>query len=157
MNNNHLNPRKKKHSSSIGRNVQKRAEKLSSRRESTVWDRKITSMIARETVLTLEHLRQIQAFHEKQAKELLQTECDIGTELLQMEARTPRYSQHRFPEREKIHRQLQRLGEEKRRLDTTHHERVQTLETRLLALLEKHSQLDMEKWKSNESRENWNP
>jgi hypothetical protein len=154
MENHHSAPRKEKHSFSIRKSVRKRAEELSSRRESTAWNRKIPSMIARETILTLEHLKQAQTLLVKQKEELLQTECDIGTELLQMEARTPRYFQHRFPEREKFHRRLQRLGEEKRRLDAIHHERTQTLETRLLALLEKHSQLDMEKWKSNESRGN---
>jgi hypothetical protein len=147
MENHHSISRKEKHSFSIRKSVRKRAEVLSTRREATAWNRKIPSMIARETVLTLEHLRQAKAFHEKQAMQLLQTECDIGTELLQLKARTPRYSSYRFPEREKLNRRLQRLGEEKRRLDSIHQDRVQTLETKLLSLLEKHSQLDMEKWK----------
>jgi hypothetical protein len=147
MEKHHSIPREEKQGFSIRKSVRKRAEALSTRREATAWNRKIPSMIARETVLALEHLRQTKAFHEKQAKQLLQTECDIGTELIQLEARTPRYSLYRFPEREKLNRRLQRLGEEKRRLESIHQEQVQTLETKLLSLLEKHSQLDMEKWK----------
>jgi hypothetical protein len=154
MENHHSIPRKEKHNFSIRKSVRKRAEALSTRRESTAWNRKIPSMIARETVLTLEHLRQTKAFHEKQAMQLLQTECDIGNELLHLEARTPRYSSYRFPEREKLNRRLQRLGEEKRRLDSIHQDRVQTLETKLLSLLERHSQLDIEKWKLKNLREN---
>ena len=68
---------------------------------------------------------------------LLEEECGIGTELMQMEARTPRYATYRFPEREKLQRRLGQLSQERRRFRTTQAEKLDALHERLLGLVGK--------------------
>jgi hypothetical protein len=74
-------------------------------------------------------------------QELRQAECEIETELMQMEQRTPRYSPYRFPEREKLQRRLARVGQERRKLTLTLAEKLDGLHDRLLSLLRKHTQV----------------
>ena len=71
-------------------------------------------------------------------------ESGIGTELLQMEARTPRYSPYRFPEREKLQRRLGQLSQERRRFKMTEAEKLDGLHNRLLSLLSKHRQVTLD-------------
>ena len=73
---------------------------------------------------------------------LLQSECYIETELIQMENRTPRYSPYRFPEREKLQRRLGRIAEERRRFTMTLAEKLDSFHDRLLSSLKKHQQLN---------------
>ena len=91
-------------------------------------------------------LHQIDASRARESdvfESLLEEECGIGTELLQMEARTPRYSPYRFPEREKLQRRLGRLSEERRRFRMTKAERLDGLHHRLLSLMSKHRQVTL--------------
>ena len=74
---------------------------------------------------------------------LLEEECGIGTELLQMEDRTPRYSPYRFPEREKLQRRLGQLSKERRRFAVSQAERLDGLHERLLGLVGKQRMLRM--------------
>ena len=74
---------------------------------------------------------------------LLEEECGIGTELLQMEARTPRYSPYRFPEREKLQKRLGQLSQERRRFTMAQAEKLDGLHTRLLSLVSKHRQVTL--------------
>lgn len=87
--------------------------------------------------LALQHIEANRGREQAMNENLLLEECEIGTELLQMEARTPRYSPYRFPEREKLQRRLSRLAQERRRLMITEGEKLDTLHDRLLALLGK--------------------
>ena len=81
------------------------------------------------------------AIRERLLRSLLRGDCYAGTELMQMEARTPRYSPYRFPEREKFQRRLFEIDKERRRLETQHERTVVELENRLFTLLEQHAQL----------------
>ena len=60
----------------------------------------IITSIEQEIAFTLEQIDRLQTLHKGQSKSLRKAECYVGTELMQMEARTPRYSSERFPERD---------------------------------------------------------
>ena len=80
---------------------------------------------------------------------LLDDECEIDTELIQMEARTPTYSPYRFPEREKLQRRRGRISEERRRFLISSGEKLDALNSRLLSLVSKHRLLDLVRDGSN--------
>lgn len=103
-----------------------------------------SSLFKDEIALTLHHIDRLRAREQDMMQSLLQAECYIDTELMQMEQRTPRYSPYRFPEREKMQRRLSRIAEERRRLTVTEAERLDALHNRLLSLLSKHRQLKLE-------------
>ena len=88
-----------------------------------------------ELRLLLRHLYLAQHLEERILAELLDRECDIGTELLALEHRTPRYATQRFPEREKIKRRLAELQRERRRFRERQAEKLACLEERLLKLV----------------------
>lgn len=96
------------------------------------------SLIEDEMALALDQIDRLRERGDETLKSLLEDECSIGTELLQMEERTPRYSPYRFPEREKLQRRLGRIGEERRRFQISHAEKLDALHDRLLSLLRKH-------------------
>ena len=91
--------------------------------------------------MLLHQLEETRAHERMVSDDLLREECYVGTELRQMEARTPRYSPDRFPEREKFQRRLGQLSQERRRFVTSQVQRLHLLEDRLLSLVEKHRQL----------------
>ena len=97
-----------------------------------------SSIIEDDLALTLHQIDRLRARGQEIGQSLLQAECYIGTELMQMEQRTPRYSPYRFPEREKLQRRLGRIDEERRRFSTSHAEKMASLHDRLLSLLNKH-------------------
>ncbi len=107
-------------------------------------DVSIPSIIKREIALTAEQIDRLQALHKDQLDEILQAECYVNTELMQMEQRTPRYSPYRFPEREKLQRRLLQIGAERRRLAARLEDKLQPLEDRLLSLINKHEQVSDE-------------
>lgn len=92
--------------------------------------------------LTLEQLDRTRQRWGDIQQSLLQAECYVETELMRMEQRTPRYSPYRFPEREKLQKQLMGIAQERRRLTLTFASRVDELHDRLLSLLHKHEQLE---------------
>ncbi|MCH8823075.1 MAG: hypothetical protein IH984_06155 [Planctomycetes bacterium] len=97
--------------------------------------------IQREISLTLEGIHRWQNLQDDLHHRLVKSECYVETERMQMEQRMPSYSHYRFAERHKFQRQLSRLGEEKRKLDVDHEERMQTMHQRLLLLLNKHAHI----------------
>ena len=107
------------------------------------WDVSIPSMIKREIALTAEQINRLQKLHEDQLSTLLQAECYINTELVQMEQRTPRYSPYRCPERDKLQQRLFNIEKERRNLTLRLQDKKQSLEDRLLSLINKHEQLDI--------------
>ena len=98
--------------------------------------------IERELALILDQIDQARRLQRSLAGSLLRNECSIDTELMQMEARTPRYSPYRYPEREKLQRRLLELERERRDHATSQVERLQALHQRLLALLNRHAALE---------------
>ena len=120
--------------------VVRRAEALL--RESSVRQGSIVLRgIEEEIQLTLEEIRRETGLQDTLRDKLGRAECYVGTELLQMEARTPRYSAFRYPEREKLQRRLLALDRERRQIEVKKVDRAQELERRLLAQLRKHGRL----------------
>ena len=66
------------------------------------WENSIPGMIRREIALTVDQIRRLQERHDEQFRRLLRFECYVDTELLQMEARQPRYAPYHFPEKDKL-------------------------------------------------------
>lgn len=107
------------------------------------WDLSVQSMVEREIALTVDQIDRFQQLHEELHRSLMQTECYIDSDLMQMEQRTPRYSPDRFPERDKLQRRLTEICRERRNLAITREERMRELHNRLLLLLNRHSQLKL--------------
>lgn len=103
----------------------------------------ITSLLEQEITLTLENLNSMRKLHNKQLKSLRRAECYTDTELMQMEAREPKYSSYRFPEREKFQQRLFAIEAERRKHRVFYEERMQGLQKNLLSLVQKHRQVNV--------------
>jgi len=124
--------------------LETKANQLEKSLDRDIWDISIPSMIKREIALTVEQIDRQQKLYEDQLSKLLQAECCINTELIQMEDRTPRYATHRFPEREKFLRSLLGIEAERRKLTTHLEEKTRSLEDHLLSLINKHEQITLD-------------
>ncbi len=103
----------------------------------------ITTLLEQNIALTLEQIDRLRGLQKKQLTSLCRTECYVDTELMQMEERTPRYSPYRFPEREKLQRQLFAIEAERRKHSVFYEDRLQGLQKKLLELMQRHEQLDV--------------
>jgi hypothetical protein len=99
--------------------------------------------LEREIAFTLSQMDQMRSLRADLKRDLLQTECYVETELMQMEARTPRYSSYRFPEREKFQRRLAEIGAERRRLEAIHEDKMQILRRQLFTLMQRFALIQM--------------
>ncbi|MEN6384054.1 MAG: hypothetical protein ABFD79_02540 [Phycisphaerales bacterium] len=106
------------------------------------WENSIPGMIRREIALTVDQIRRLQERHDEQFMRLLRVECYVDTELLNMEQRQPRYAPYHFPEKDKLKQRLFDIEKERRNLSLRLEEKTQSLEDRLLSLINKHQQLD---------------
>lgn len=100
--------------------------------------------LQREIALILDHLADEQLVTSTVGRSLVQFECYINTELMAMEQRTSKYSPYRFPEREKLHRRLFQIEQERRKLAVDHAARRQALRDRLLTLLNRRRLLTLD-------------
>ena len=107
------------------------------------WDTSTLGVTRREIALTIIQMDRAQELHERQLRRLLQIECYVDTELMQMKKRMPRYSPYWYPEKEKLHKRLFEIDRERRNLQLKLEERLRPLEDRLLALVNRHEQLDV--------------
>ena len=101
------------------------------------------SGLDREISFRLNELERTIDVHEDISRNITRSQAAVNTELMQMEERTPKYSPTRFPEREKFHRQLHGLEQERRRFSLTRHQQLQELYQRLWSLWEKHTLLNL--------------
>ena len=129
--------------STVSNSLEEKARDIARDRLDNFWDSSLLAVIEREVALLLGQLDRVRTLHDEMQRDLLRDECYVGTELLQMEQRTPRYSPDRFPEREKMHKRIQGIHQERRRLTSTHTDQLHTLEDRLLILLNRHAQLQL--------------
>jgi len=123
--------------------LEERAQRLASGFDSRNWDNSIPSTIQREIGLTLDHITRQQMLHDQQMLRLLRIECYVDTDLMQLERRIPRYTPHHFPEKEKFKKRLFEIEKERRNLVLRLEDRKQTLEDKLLSLMNRHQQLDI--------------
>lgn len=133
--------------------LERRALAIVSRPHATEPD-SIVAGLEREIAFVMEQIETLRATRDRLSKNLLQIECYVNTELLQMEQRTPRYSPYRYPEREKLQRRLLDIEHERRDRSVTHEQRLAELHKRLLDLLNQHAVLTLDEWTSNDLRRN---
>ncbi len=126
---------------SFAERLEEKAREIVQELPPTSWDASDTTIVGRELALIVSQIHRLRALNERESQQLLRIECYVGTELLQMEERTPRYSPYRFPEREKLQRRLMTIDQERRRLVIGHEDKLRQLHDRLLYVLEQHTQL----------------
>lgn len=127
----------------FAKTLEEKANQLAAYPQKQQWDDSIPSMVRREISLTVDQIQRLRERHDEQFRRLLKVECYVDTELLQMEARQPRYAPYHFPEKEKLKQRLFDIEKERRTLSLKLEEKTQNLETRLLELINKHQQLDI--------------
>lgn len=126
---------------SFSASLEERARQIIDAAPEPISEFSATSFFEEQLALTLDQIDKLRSRERELRHALLRAECEVETELLQMEDRTPRYSPYRYPEREKLQRRLAQLAEEGRRLLLSQGEKMDGLHDRLLALLQKHRQL----------------
>ena len=127
----------------FAKDLEGRADRLAGGPKKGEWDSSIPSMLRREIALTLDQIKRLRERHEEQFRRLLKIECYVDTELMQMNQRTPRYAPYHFPEKDKLRQHLFEIEKERRNLSLRLEEKTQSLEDRLLSLLNKHQQVDL--------------
>lgn len=105
------------------------------------YDSFVGALLRSDIALLLDQVEKLKSNTKEINRSLLEAECEIGTELIQMEQRTPRYSPYRFPEREKLQRRLGEIHKERRQLRLTLDDKLDSFHDRLLSLIKKHRQL----------------
>ncbi len=128
----------------FGKSLEERASELAAEIDVYKWDTSIPSIIRREIALTVEQLEQIKFLTQDQMRRLLRQECDINTEILGYRQGIPWYTRAHFPQEQQLKQRLFDIEKERRKLTTQYHDRRKTLEDRLLDLINKHEQLDLE-------------
>ena len=108
-----------------------------------LWDTTIPAMIRREIALTIDQIKRLKDRRDEQFRRLLRLECYVDTDLMQMEQRQPRYMPYHFPEKETLKQRLFDIEKERRNLSLRLEEKTQSLEDRLLNLINKHEQIDI--------------
>lgn len=125
------------------KNLEEKANQLAAYPHKKQWDDGIPSILRREIALTVEQIQRLRERHDEQFHRLLRVECYVDTELMQMEQRQPRYAPYHFPEKEKLKQRLFDIEKERRNLSIRLEDKTQSLEERLLSLINKHQQLDI--------------
>lgn len=121
--------------------LEDKAEKIVKDFDITGWDNSIPAVLKREIALTVDQIKRLKGFHKDQSSKLDRTESDVGSELLQLEDRIPKYSPQKYPEQEKFQRQLIGLKGERRRQDIFYEDKLQGLHRNLLLLVQKYEQI----------------
>lgn len=99
-------------------------------------------MLRREIALTVEQMRRLKDGHDRQFRRLLKLECYVDTELLQLD-RQHRYEGMPGLSDDRLKQRLFEIEKQRRDLSLRLEEKTQTLETKLLELINKHRQLDI--------------
>jgi len=123
--------------------LQRRARRIAAGAAAPVWDRSLPSSLRRQIALTLDQRQRQDQLHERQLLELLRAECEVDTDLLQLQQRIPRYTPYHFPEKEKLKKRRFDIDKERRILNQRRQDKVQSLEDRLLTLIQTHEQIDI--------------
>jgi len=123
--------------------LEAKANQLAAYPHKKQWDDGVPSMLRREIALTVEQIQRLRDRHEEQFRSLLRLECEVDTSLMEMKARQPQYAPYHFPEKEKLKQRLFDIEKERRNLSIRLEDKTQSLEERLLSLINKHQQLDI--------------
>lgn len=123
--------------------LEEKASDIAAYPKKEIWDTAIPAMVRREIALTVDQIKRLKERHDEQFRRLLRVECYVDTELMQIEARKPKYRPYHFPEKAKLRQRLFDIEKERRNLSLRLEEKTQGLETRLLELINRHDQLDI--------------
>ena len=129
--------------SKFTKSLEEKAEHLASVPRREQWDKSIPSIVRREIALTVDQINRQRDSHENQLRQLLRMECSVGTDLMQLKQRQPRYVPYHFPEKEKFKQRLCEIEKERRNLSLRLEEKTQGLEEKLLSLVNRHGQLEV--------------
>ena len=121
--------------SKFTKSLEEKAEHLASVPKQEQWDKSIPSIVRRKIALTVDQIKRLKEKHEEQFRHLLRIECYVGTDLMQLQQRIPRYAPYHFPEKEKLKQRLFEIEKERRNLSLRLEEKTQGLEERLLGLV----------------------
>ena len=130
------------HMSKFTKSLEEKAEHLASVPKREQWDKSIPSIVRREIALTVDQIKRLKERHDEQFRRLLRIECYVGTDLMQLQQRIPRYAPYHFPEKEKLKQRLFEIEKERRNLSLRLEEKTQGLEDKLLSLINRHEQID---------------
>ena len=125
------------------KSLEEKAEHLASVPKREQWDKTIPSIVRREIALTVDQIKRLKEKHEEQFRHLLRIECYVGTDLMQLEQRIPRYAPYHFPEKEKFKQRLFEIEKERRNLSLKLEEKTQGLEDKLLSLVNRCELMDI--------------
>lgn len=128
---------------SFGKDLEDIANELAEEQNIRIWDNSLPSTLRREIALTVDQIKRLRERNDEQFRRLLKLECYVDTDLMQMEKRQPCDVPCHFPEKEKLKQRLFEIEKERRNLSLRLEEKTQSLEDRLLSLLNKHQQLDI--------------
>jgi len=129
--------------SRFGKTLEDKADQLAAETNIRKPDTSIPGMLRREIALTVDQIKRLRERHDEQFIRLLRLECNVDTDLMQLQQRIPRYTPYHFPEKEKLKQRLFDIEKERRNLSLRLEEKTQGLEDRLLNLINKHEQLDI--------------
>ena len=121
--------------SKFTKSLEEKAEHLTSVPKREQWDKSIPSIVRREIALTVDQIKRLKEKHEEQFRRLLRIECYIGTDLMQLEQRIPRYVPYHFPEKEKFKKRLFEIEKERWQLKLRLEKEVRGMEDKLLGLV----------------------
>ena len=98
------------------------------------------SIFMRNIEFVLSEIKELRTFHKSQLKEILQTECSIGSEYLRLQDLT--YKGHStFPgEKDRLWDRRLSLERERRHLNSAYKDKLSGLQVRLLGLIGKCSE-----------------
>ena len=131
------------HMARFRKTLEEKAEELVSVPNRQQWDKSIPSIVRREIALTVDQIKRIKQHHDEQFHRLLKLECYVETDLKRLLARSPKFMPYHFPEKEKFKQRLFDIEKERRDLSLRLEEKTQSLEDRLLSLINKHEQIDL--------------
>lgn len=127
----------------FGKTLEDKADQLAAEANIIQPNTSIPEILRREIALTVDQIQRLRDRHDEQFRRLLRLECYVDTDLMQLQQRIPRYAPHHFPEKEKFKQRLFDIEKERRSLSLRIEEKTQSLEDRLLNLINKHEQLDI--------------
>ena len=127
----------------FGKTLEDKADQLAAEANIRQPNTSIPEILRREIALTVDQMKRLRDRHDEQFHRLLRLECYVNTDLMQLQQRTPRYVPYHFPEKEKFKQRLFDIEKERRSLSLRIEEKTQSLEDRLLNLINKHEQLDI--------------
>ena len=103
------------------------------------------TFVERELALTLDHIQRLRQRDRRLRRGLLERECDIDTQIMNISPSAHRYMPHRWAEQSRMIIQLTAalaaVEDQRRRVNVDYDKRMQTLHDRLLQLLNMHAQL----------------